>query len=407
MSFILPEDVRHILRTLQADGHDAYAVGGCVRDRLMGVAPKDWDIATSAQPLCVKQLFARTFDTGLQHGTVTVLINHRPYEVTTFRVDGVYLDNRRPSAVTFTTDISADLSRRDFTMNAIAYNPDAGFVDPFEGRKDIARKVIRCVGQPSHRFGEDALRMLRAVRFAAQLGFTVDRDTLEAILPLKHQLTQISAERIREELTKLLLAPYPQAAMLLETTGLLSFVLRGRVYEGDLYETAKRIGHCPPAKDPAMVFALFLAWAGPESEDILRDLRFDNKTIREAGWYIEWLPVAIPCDRYEIKKILNQLPPYYFDKLLTLQSVCADSETESTRLTAIRALANDIVACGECFSLPQLAVNGDDLALLGLPRGKEIGDTLHRLLDAVMREPALNNKSTLLKQSIVTTSLTY
>lgn len=206
MQIKMPQAVETIIHTLETHGYEAYAVGGCVRDTLLDRTPEDWDITTSAKPLEIKQIFRKTIDTGIQHGTVTVMIDHVGYEVTTYRIDGEYEDNRHPKQVEFTADLTADLQRRDFTINAMAYNPNTGMVDEFEGVKDLQEKVIRCVGDPGQRFDEDALRMLRAVRFSGQLGFRIDEATLDAIRVRAQNLRNISAERIRVELSKLLIA---------------------------------------------------------------------------------------------------------------------------------------------------------------------------------------------------------
>ena len=200
MKIVLPDDVKKIIETLEQNGYEGYAVGGCVRDSILGRMPNDWDITTSASPQQVKNLFLRTVDTGIQHGTVTVLMGKEGYEVTTYRVDGEYEDGRHPKEVTFTASLEEDLRRRDFTINAMAYNDREGLVDIFGGRADIENKVIRCVGESAERFGEDALRIMRAVRFSAQLGFTVDQDTAAAAKELAGTLAKISAERIQAEL---------------------------------------------------------------------------------------------------------------------------------------------------------------------------------------------------------------
>ena len=209
MKIKLPEKVNQIIHTLQQHGYEAYAVGGCVRDSLLGRTPDDWDITTSATPMETKSLFARTFDTGIEHGTITVLIEKEAFEVTTYRVDGKYEDNRHPSEVTFTRCLEEDLLRRDFTINAMAYNDEEGLVDIFGGMCDLEHKIIRCVGDARARFGEDALRILRAVRFAAQLGFTIEEETKCAIRELSFTLDNISAERVQVELIKMLTSPNP------------------------------------------------------------------------------------------------------------------------------------------------------------------------------------------------------
>lgn len=225
MNIKLPEAVREIIGCLENAGHEAYAVGGCVRDTLLGRKPEDWDITTSAKPPEIKQFFKRTIDTGIQHGTVTVLINHVGYEVTTYRIDGEYEDNRHPKQVEFTGNLTEDLQRRDFTINAMAYNERTGLVDAFDGVGDLTRGVIRCVGNPGMRFDEDALRMLRAVRFSGQLGFSIDGQTREAIIERAHHLKKISAERIRVELTKLLVSGGAGQLHEAVTTGMTAYFL--------------------------------------------------------------------------------------------------------------------------------------------------------------------------------------
>lgn len=221
----LPEAVRNIINTLQSAGYEAWAVGGCVRDSILGRVPDDWDITTSARPEQVKAIFKKTVDTGIQHGTVTVLWNRAGYEVTTYRIDGEYEDSRHPKEVQFTASLREDLRRRDFTINAMAYNEEAGLVDIFGGIEDIRAKKIRCVGDPMERFSEDALRMMRAVRFSAQLGYEIEEETEAAICRLSPTLQKISAERIRTELVKLLISPHPELLEACWRTGMTAVFL--------------------------------------------------------------------------------------------------------------------------------------------------------------------------------------
>lgn len=225
MKIQLPDKVHHIITTLQDHGYEAYAVGGCVRDSILGRDPQDWDITTSATPLETKALFERTFDTGIEHGTITVLLEKEGFEVTTYRIDGKYEDSRHPKEVQFTRSLEEDLKRRDFTINAMAYNEEAGLVDIFDGLQDLDQKVIRCVGNAGERFSEDALRILRAVRFSAQLGFDIEEKTREAISDLASNLRNISAERIQVELVKLLVSPYPERIRLAYELGITSVIL--------------------------------------------------------------------------------------------------------------------------------------------------------------------------------------
>jgi tRNA nucleotidyltransferase (CCA-adding enzyme) len=389
----IPIDVQKIIDTLENVGFEAYIVGGCVRDAIRGESPKDWDIATSALPAQVKALFLRTIDTGLKHGTVTVLQNRQRYEVTTYRIDGEYLDSRRPETVTFAKKIEEDLSRRDFTVNAIAYSPKRGFADPFNGREDIKRGLIKCVGNAKSRFNEDALRMLRAIRFAAVLGFDVDESALQAASELKETLANISAERIREELCKLIGGKNIDAAKLLHTTGLMYFALRNREFGGDLNKIISWLQTGESILDEPMRLALFFSWAGEEITEILRDLRFDNKTIKTLSLYVQFLPAGLPQTRYEIKKFLRIMPPEIFENLLTLKEISRNENVEKIRIET-----RDIIEKNECFNLKNLAVNGDDLSAAGIADGKDIGKTLEKLLDAVMRDPSTNTKEALLCQ---------
>ena len=388
----LPKEAEDILATLIQAGHSAYMVGGCVRDSLMGLVPKDWDIATSAKPAEIKGLFPHTVDTGIKHGTVSVIIDRCHYEVTTFRIDGEYQDGRRPESVAFTKNIEADLSRRDFTMNAIAYNHQAGLIDPFGGADDIAKKYIRCVGNAERRFTEDALRMMRALRFAAQLGFSIEHGTLSAIPPLAERLELVSIERIRDELTKLMASRNPEVLPLVEENGLWTYILRGASFSGNLSEIATLLKPCP--KEPAMLYALLLKEEKESAGAFMRHLRFDNRTIYKTALYVNWLKTPIPNDRYAIKKALSEMGNESFAKLLTLKTIISQSN-ESWE--SQRATANDILKCGECFSLKKLDISGQDLIDAGMLPGKEMGNIMADLLDKVMQNPSLNDKARLLQ----------
>ena len=372
----LPKAPLSILTTLKESGHSSFIVGGCVRDSLMGITPKDWDIATSATPAEVKAAFPHTVDTGIAHGTVTVVINRCNYEVTTFRIDGEYLDGRRPEDVTFTTDLECDLSRRDFTMNAIAFSPETGIVDPFGGENDIRKKSIRCVGEPAARFTEDALRMMRAIRFSAQLGFSIDPDTFAAIFPIAKRLQMVSAERIRDELTKTLAGKNPSALPLLEDTKLLQFTC-------DLHQASKWL-KALKVKEPAMLYAMLLA-----DEDFMRGLKFDNRTIKETALYIRWLPKEIST-RYDVKVALNDLGPQLFKNLIILKKIIGPPPI------GLQEICDDILAKGECFTLKDLAISGSDLLALGLT-GESVGRSLAAMLDKVMHDPSLNQKEEIIR----------
>lgn len=400
MRLSIPNEAKHIITNLARAGYSAYMVGGCVRDSLMGLMPKDWDIATSAEPTAIKRLFTHTVDTGIKHGTVTVVINRCNYEVTTFRIDGEYQDGRRPESVAFTNSIEDDLSRRDFTMNAIAYNHQSGLVDPFGGAEDIAKKNIRCVGNAEHRFTEDALRMMRALRFAAQLGFSIDPNTISAIPPLAERLGLVSIERVRDELTKLMSSANPHVLPLVEESGLWPYVLRGMTFSGKLDKIAMMLETCP--KEPAMLYALLLKEEKKSVGAFLRHLRFDNNTINKTVLYVNWLDVPIPNDRYAIKKALADMGMESFVNLLTLKSIIypfypisptAPQESWDRQ----RATAENILKYGECFTLKELDISGQDLIEAGILPGKEMGQIMANLLDMVMQYPCLNKKAFLLQ----------
>ena len=387
----LPKDVQYILTSLASLGYAAYVVGGCVRDSLMHISPKDWDITTSAQPHQIKAVFPHTIDTGIEHGTVTVVINQCNYEVTTFRIDGIYLDGRRPEEVVFTIDIEADLSRRDFTMNAIAYNPTTGLVDPFGGLEDINKKNIRCVGQASSRFKEDALRMMRTIRFSAQLSFDIDPETYQAIAPLSERLSLISMERVREELTKILCASNPGALTLLEEANLWPYVLRGIPFHRSLSQVILWLKQCP--KEPAMLYALLYA-----DELFMKHLKFDNRTIKETVLYVHWIDQFIPNERYNIKKSLNVMGIKQFKNLLILKKI-VQPEKES-HWEAVQATCENVLRSGECFTLRDLDIDGQTLIEAGILPGKAMGQIMVQLLDSVMIDPSLNHKKVLLKAAL-------
>ena len=277
----LPQDVMDILNRLNEKGYEGFIVGGCVRDSLLGIKPHDWDITTSACPQEVKECFPRTYDTGIQHGTVTVVMGRTHYEVTTYRIDGEYQDGRHPKEVIFTGNLTEDLRRRDFTINAIAYHPKKGYVDPFGGKEDILRKCIRGVGEPAKRFQEDALRMLRAVRFRVQLGFDVEPETKKALEDNAFLIQKVSRERIREELEKLLMGAYLNGLPLLWESGLLYWIspeIRKSI-EGKEEIFLSML--CRTKPDPLLRWALFFYFLDPSDvETMMRQLRFDTKTIR-------------------------------------------------------------------------------------------------------------------------------
>lgn len=388
----IPEDVAEVIHKLNQAGHEAFAVGGCVRDALMGNIPKDWDITTSARPNQIKACFEKTVDTGIKHGTVTVIYRQKSYEVTTYRIDGTYKDNRRPETVVFTEQLTDDLRRRDFTMNAIAFHEKTGLVDPFNGLDDIEQEVIRGVGDPALRFQEDGLRMLRAVRFCAQLGFQIEEQTKKALLENASLITNISVERIRDEIVKILCSANPGALDLLHESKLMKHISEqlAEYYDQFGHKVAHHIARCP--KQPVMRLTFLFLYMKPDKiEELLRHFRFDNKTIQHVLLYKEWLPEQIYPEAYSIRKALSAIGPTHLHVVLMLKSLLTGEDYDP-----ILAQLQDILNQGDCISLRQLALNGQDLKDEGILDGQEIGRILNDLLDIVLQEPAHNEKEILL-----------
>ena len=396
----LPSNVTRIIDILNSGGHEAYVVGGCVRDALMGRAPEDFDITTSATPDQVKTHFSHTADTGVAHGTVTVIYGDRSFEVTTFRQDGTYLDNRRPSHVTFTASLRDDLSRRDFTMNAIAFHPDVGFVDPFGGAADIASGSIRCVGEPSRRFGEDALRMLRAVRFAAQFSFAIEPATYAAIRENAHTLAKISAERIRVELVKLLISGDSARFADLLATGLWQAIDPASLphFIGSFHRIQPLLAVCDAkAHNRLSLFLLHLDDA--EVFRLLRRLKFDNLTIKTVRTLVNAANQTLGTDAYSVRKALGTYGHDCLENILYLRRLIAADADDAEALSCIdkvhRHMAR-ILADGDAYTLSALAINGNELKRLGISEGAQIGAILNCLLDEVCRDPSKNHPDQLI-----------
>lgn len=436
MRLKLPENVKYIIETLQFYGYEAYAVGGCVRDSILAREPGDWDITTSAKPEQLKRHFKRTVDTGIEHGTVTVLIGDESYEVTTYRIDGKYEDSRHPKEVTFTASLEEDLKRRDFTINAMAYNDQTGLVDLYGGMQDLQRRVIRCVGDPKARFGEDALRMLRAVRFAAQLGFAIDPLTAQAIQEQAQDLHKISAERIQVEIVKLLTSNYPTLWHTVYELGITKVIMPE--FDQCMLTTQKTPHHCysvgehilyavnhVPADKVLRLTMLLHDIGKPQcrtidengqehfkghaaisekmAKQILRRLKFDNDTIDKVTRLIREHDTRPEPVKRQVRRLLNRMGTELFPLYLTVRR--ADTMAQSTymreeklrRIDELEEIYRQIIADGDCFSLKDLAVTGKDLIAMGIEPGKEIGQLLNLCLELVMEEPERNNPAYLLK----------
>lgn len=431
----VPAEVAQILEVLHAHGFEAYVVGGCVRDRLLGRVPGDWDITTSALPQEVKALFPFTVDTGIQHGTVMVLKNGCGFEVTTYRIDGAYEDGRHPSSVTFTRSLEEDLKRRDFTINAFAWGEE-GLIDLFDGLQDLEHGVIRCVGDPDRRFDEDALRIMRAVRFSAQLGFTIEKETGRMIAKHAPRLSDISMERIRVEWEKTLLSDHPTYVDLYADYGIAPFIVRPGHERCFSHERDALLGELhrryqaglleEPLYPVLMITAFLWDLSENEANAALRYLKYDNKTREAVTKILRFRTEPLTADRVKIKQAMSRMGRATWAALLALWEASIASKDhlglllqmpgmkglheeipvpeqagdntdpmEEKVLAQVRDLTRDILDQEEPFTIAQLAVNGSDLIKAGIPAGKNLGEILEKLLQKVMQSPTLNKKEIL------------
>ena len=430
----LPEKVKRVIETLQQHGFEAYAVGGCVRDSILGRMPEDWDITTSAQPEEVKALFHRTIDTGIQHGTVTVRMSGESFEVTTYRVDGEYEDGRHPKEVTFTSRLEEDLQRRDFTINAMAYNERDGLIDVFGGIEDLESGVIRCVGNPEERFSEDALRILRGVRFAAQLGFALDEATREGMRNLAPTLKKISAERIQVELVKMLVSDRPELLEEACELGITAWFLPefDRMMETEqetphhMYNVGEHTLHAMKniRRDKVLRLTMLLHDMGKpalktmdsagrahfkkhaaESEvlarQILRRLKFDNDTVKKVTRLVCYHDYRMEATPKNVRRAMNRIGVELFPYYLAVRMADAKAQSPYRRrekienIIAVRELYQEALIKDECVTLRQLAVSGRDLMELGMRPGRELGSMLSELLEYVIDDPQRNTKENL------------
>lgn len=430
----MPEDVKFIINTLMNNGYESNIVGGCVRDSIMQRNPKDWDITTKANPEEVIKIFDKVVLTGLKHGTVTVMINKEGYEVTTYRADGEYEDNRHPKEVKFVSSLKEDLARRDFTINAMAYNEKDGLIDYFGGMEDLSNEIIKTVGEPKKRFNEDALRMLRAIRFSAQLNFKIDENVLNAIKELKDNIKNISKERIREELNKILLSN-PKKIDILRKCEILEYIIPGisKIYnfnQNNDYHNFDLYNHTLVATDAiesrihlrlAMMLHDFGKIETKTTDEngishyyahakesvkiatkILKDLKYDNETINKVLTLIQYHDCTLKS-KLSVKRMLNKIEEELFRDLIKVQRADILSqnpvyaEERLLNLVSIERKLDLILSQNECFNLKDLRINGGDLIDLGFNKGKEIGETLKYLLELVIQNPKLNEKEELIK----------
>ncbi len=393
----VPEAARRIIEQLNTSGFEAYVVGGCVRDSLLGRQPEDWDITTSAKPEQVKEIFNRTVDTGIQHGTVTVLIDHEGYEVTTYRIDGEYEDGRHPKSVEFTGNLLEDLKRRDFTINAMAYSDREGLVDAFDGVKDLEGRVIRCVGNPLDRFTEDALRILRAIRFSAQLGFDMEAETRAAISVIAPNMAKVSKERIQVELTKLLLSDHPGRLKDVYENGIGPYISKHFEAAGKQPFESERFTELLPVKH--MRWSGFLRLEEPEDAvRILKELKLDNDTIYQTKTLVSLWKTEISAHKPAIRQVMSTLSPELFKDLLWFQKVFCHPSYKN-RLEMVEQYSEEILRAGDCIRLKDMAVTGRELIDAGMKPGPEMGTVLNRLFQLVLEKPECNNREYLMKSA--------
>ncbi len=430
----IPNEVITLLEQLNQAGYSAYVVGGCVRDCLLGKTPGDWDICTSALPEQMKECFSsyHIIETGLKHGTLTVRLNHQSYEITTFRTEGDYIDCRHPETVTFVSDIKEDLARRDFTVNAMAYHPDEGLIDCYGGKTDLHNKIIRCVGDAKTRFSEDALRIMRGLRFAATYGFKIEEETKKAMFETKHLLKKIASERIIEEFKKLLLGDFAEKILITyrdifgiiipELALMFDFSQKNPHHLYDVWthsvkSTAESetdilvrlavlfhdIGKPDTFSQDENGVGHFFSHASVGSEitnTVLKRMKFDGDTIRVVTELVKYHDAQIEATEKTVKRWLNKIGREQFERLLFIKEADAKTTVHSDKklekIQEIRTIYQKVIEEDACFSLKDLAVSGNDLISLGIPKGKEIGKTLKKILDLVIDDEIPNDKDIIL-----------
>lgn len=410
----VPKNVAYIIGKLNESGYEAFAVGGCVRDAVLGLTPHDWDITTSAKPEEVKAIFNRTIDTGIKHGTVTVMRDHIGYEITTYRIDGEYTDGRHPKEVVFTSNLIEDLKRRDFTINAMAYNDEDGIIDEFGGVSDLENHIIRCVGVAEERFNEDALRILRAIRFAAKLDFSIEENTYAAIKKIAPNLSLISVERIQSELTKLITSDHPDRIKDIYRQGLSKYIFKESVLgddEADIVpkdnkyskeELFERVANIMEALENSS----YLRYAGlltfeNNPEKVLRNLKMDNKTIKIVSMLVNNRNYRLISDEGKIRRAIVDIGKDIFGEYYLPYRegliLSQESDMDIEELNKIKCLYKKIIEEGQCVSMADMCIKGNDLKNLGVQDGKMIGEILKYLFNEVIEYSELNDSETLIR----------
>lgn len=437
MKIDIPQNANVIIHTLKNNGYTAYIVGGCVRDSIMGRKPHDWDICTSATPDQMLEIFMnyKVIETGLKHGTITIVIDGEQYECTTYRIDGEYSDNRRPDNVTFTNDLIEDLKRRDFTINAMAYNDEEGLIDPFNGIVDIYKKEISCVNSPNERFNEDSLRILRAIRFAAQLDYNIEFFTHLAMIGLSDKLKNIPVERINSELCKIITAKNPAywisnsryilGKVIPEIEDMIGFEQRNPYHQHNVFNhTTQAIWNCTSTDLITRFAVLFHDIGKPHcyqdgedgiryfkghsrvsadmTDEIMKRLKFDNDTRNSVVQLVYYHDATFEVGKKYVKRWLNKIGVDQFRRLLDVrradikgQKFHYDKE-RIEKVNNIERLLDEVLEENQCFTLKNLAVNGKDLMEIGFKTGKELGEALNILLEGVINEEFENDKDYLL-----------
>lgn len=407
MEINIPDNVDFVLSRLEDNGYEAFIVGGCVRDSLLGLAPADYDVTTNALPYEIKRIFSdvTTIDTGIKHGTVTILYNGTPVETTTYRIDGKYTDNRRPDSVTFSKSLKEDLSRRDFTVNALAYSGKTGIIDEFDGEKDLNRHIIRCVGNPEDRFSEDSLRILRALRFASKYDFEIDPLTSVAIHEKAELIKNVSMERITSEFVKLLCGKKPAHVILNYTDVFDKFIP-----ETDKCEEIKTLSYAVEnsACDECVRLAVFFCniekpfvnsnneYKGQLTEKIMKRMKFPNKTVSEVKTLVKYHDITPSNDKVFVKKLLSQIGEDTLIRLMEVIKANQNSSDEIISLTdSMKMTIHDIISSGEAYKREMLEINGKDVIDAGFT-GKEISEVLDKILNLVTEDKLKNERNILL-----------
>lgn len=403
MNILLPQDVKYIIDKFYDNGYEAFIVGGCVRDCIIGLEPTDYDITTNAKPDEIKEIFKsfKTIDVGIKHGTVSVIIDSNAYEITTYRVEGEYVNNRKPKEVSYTTNLEEDLKRRDFTINAMAYNDRVGLVDIFNSLDDIENRLIKAVGNPDKRFSEDGLRMIRAIRFSSKLGFRIEKQTLEGINKNMHLIKNISSERVTDEFNKILLSENPQDIIyfykmkVFENLNIFTDINEDNVNEIEkTLHILKRIDKDILSRISMLKFILIIN--NLKANSLMSYLKYSKKILLNSELVLKYMNLELDdIGRVRIKNILSEDNEFVFKKAIELKALYYNDKKMDILVDNIKNIIEDIKQKNECYTVKDLEIDGKELMELG-KQGKYIGILLKYLLQEVIKKPELNNKNDLI-----------